>query len=50
MIITISGVKFQTTGKTLVAPKNKVVLSYLEAAKKGKGLAKKLLQNKTSKK
>lgn len=49
MTVTISGVKFQTTGKTLVAPKNKAVLAYLEAARKGKGLAEKYLKNKSKK-
>lgn len=48
-IITIQGVQFQTTGKTLVAPKNKAVLAYLEAAKKGKGLAEKYFKNSSKK-
>lgn len=45
-MVTIQGIQLQTTGKTLVAPKNKAVLAYLEAAKKGKGLAKKIFYSK----
>lgn len=48
-MVTISGVQFQTTGKRLTAPRSKVVLSYLEAVKKGKGLAEKYFKNKAQK-
>lgn len=41
MMISIQGIKFKTSGKTLIAPNNKAVSEYLKAAKKGKGLAKK---------
>lgn len=48
-MVTIQGIQLQTTGKTLVAPKNKAVLAYLEAARKGKGLAAKYFKNKSKK-
>ncbi len=41
-MVTIFGQKLKT-GKTLTAPKNEVVLSYLKAAKQGQGKAKKYL-------
>ena len=44
-MVTIQGIQFQTTGKILTAPRNKAVLAYLEAAKKGKGLAKNTFKN-----
>ena len=40
-MVTIQGIQFQTTGTTLTAPKNKAVLEYLEAARKGKDLFRK---------
>jgi hypothetical protein len=48
-MVTIQGIQLQTTGKVLVAPKNKAVLAYLEAARKGKGLAGKYFKKKTQK-
>jgi hypothetical protein len=48
-IITIQGIQFKTTGKRLTAPRSKVVLSYLEAVKKGKGLAEKYFKNSVKK-
>jgi hypothetical protein len=49
MTITVQGIQFQTTGKTLIVPKNEAVLAYLEAAKNGKGLVEKYLKNKSKK-
>lgn len=44
-MITMLGVQFPVTNKTLVAPKSEVVVSYLKAAKEGKGLAKEYFKN-----
>ena len=44
-MVTILGVQFQTTGKTLHAPKSKVVSDYLKAVRDGRKEAEKVLKN-----
>ncbi len=43
-MVNISGVKFETTGKILRAPKTELVLAYTRAMREGKGEAKKVLK------
>lgn len=41
-MVTISGIKFKTTGKRLTPPRSEVVLNYLKAVKQGKSLVEKI--------
>ncbi len=43
-MVTISGIKFPTTGKVLRAPKTQAVLAYTRAMREGKGQAGKVLK------